>query len=125
MGAVATNVVVYGCSSGAGQSQKTLRTTPDSTDVRGSTMKVEFLRLWIPLPVLMLMASCVSTEPRQLLPAFSLSPENVLLADNTGSATTPAVSFGLTGGINESDSLINVTVLPGVRVRAVSPGGPA
>jgi serine protease Do len=88
-------------------------------------MKVELLRLLITLPALALMVSCVSTEPRQLLPAFSLSPENVLLADNTGTATTPAVSFGLTGGINESDSLTNVTVLPGVRVRAVSPGGPA
>lgn len=88
-------------------------------------MKAQFFRLLILLPALTLLAACVSTEPRQLMPGISLSPENELLADNTGAAVTPGVSFGLTGGINESDSLTNVSVLPGVRVRAVTPGGAA
>lgn len=72
-----------------------------------------------------LLSACVSTEPRQLMPTVALSPENVLLADNSGSAQSPGVSFGLTGGVNESDSLTNVSVLPGVRVRAVTPNGAA
>jgi serine protease Do len=88
-------------------------------------MTAQFFRLLILLPALTLLAACVSTEPRQLMPGISLSPENELLADNTGAAVTPGVSFGLTGGINESDSLTNVSVLPGVRVRAVTPGGAA
>jgi membrane-associated protease RseP (regulator of RpoE activity) len=69
--------------------------------------------------------ACVSFEPRQRVPTLSLSPDNVMLATNTGAAETPGVSFGLTGGINESDSLTNISVLPGIRVRAVAPGGAA
>lgn len=85
--------------------------------------RVMTLLLWLAMSLLM--SACVSTEPRTLMPTVTLSPENVLLADNTGSAQTPAVSFGLTSGINESDSLTNVSVLPGVRVRAVAPNGAA
>lgn len=70
-------------------------------------------------------AACISTEPRQLMPAVALSPDNVLLANNNGDAQSPGVSFGLSGGINESDSLTNVSILPGVRVRAVTPNGAA
>jgi len=88
-------------------------------------MKKGCWRFLILLPVLTTMVACVSTEPRQLMPAITLSPENVLLGGNDGSAATPGVSFGLTGGINESDSLTNVSILPGVRVRAVTPGGAA
>ncbi|MDO9519229.1 MAG: PDZ domain-containing protein [Pseudohongiella sp.] len=72
-----------------------------------------------------LMSACASTESRQLMPSVALSPENMLLDSNNGSAQSPGVSFGLTGGINESDSLTNVSVLPGVRVRAVIPNGAA
>lgn len=72
-----------------------------------------------------LLSACVNTEPRQLMPTVALSPENVLLADNNGSARAPGVSFGLSGGLNESDSLSNVSILPGVRVRAVTPNGAA
>jgi membrane-associated protease RseP (regulator of RpoE activity) len=71
------------------------------------------------------LTACVSFEPRQRVPTLSLSPNNVMLADNNGAAQTPGFSFGLTGGINESDSLTNISVLPGIRVRAVAPGGAA
>lgn len=74
---------------------------------------------------LTLLSACVSYEPRQRVPTLALSPDTVVLANNTGAATTPSVSFGLTGGINESDSLTNISVLPGIRVRAVAPGGAA
>jgi serine protease Do len=73
----------------------------------------------------LLLGACVSTEPRQLVPSISLSPENVLLADNDGAAQRPGVDFGISGAVNESDSLTNIAILPGVRVRAVTPGGVA
>lgn len=73
----------------------------------------------------LLLSACVNTEPRQLIPSISLSPENVLLSDNTGAARRPGVNFGLTGGVNESDSLTNISILPGIRVRTVTPGGAA
>jgi len=75
--------------------------------------------------IALLLTACVNTEPRQLIPSISLSPENVLLSDNTGAARRPGVNFGLTGGVNESDSLTNISILPGIRVRTVTPGGAA
>lgn len=72
-----------------------------------------------------LLSACISTEPRALMPTVTLSPENELLAGNDGSTQTPGVSFGLTGALNESDSLTNVSILPGIRVRAVTPNGAA
>ncbi len=70
-------------------------------------------------------AGCVSYESRELVPTITLSPENVLLSDNTGAPQTPGVNFGLLGGINESDSLTNISILPGIRVRNVTPAGAA
>lgn len=74
---------------------------------------------------LLALTACVSYEPRQLVPTLSLSPDNVVLSDNTGAPQSPGVNFGLTAGVNESDSLTNISVLPGIRVRAVAPGGAA
>lgn len=88
-------------------------------------MKTRFFRLLLVVPAWVMLSACVSTEPRQLTPGITLSPENELLAGNTGAPSSPGVSFGLTGGVNESDSLTNVSILPGVRVRAVTPGGAA
>lgn len=68
---------------------------------------------------------CVSYESRELVPSITLSPENVMLADNTGAPQTPGVNFGLTGNVNESDSLTNISILPGIRVRSVTPAGAA
>lgn len=74
---------------------------------------------------LAVLSACVSYEPRQRVPTLALSPDTVVLTNNTGAAARPGVSFGLTGGINESDSLTNISILPGIRVRAVAPGGAA
>lgn len=69
-----------------------------------------------------LMGSCTSYEPRSLAPAISLSPEQVdLQAEETGLRW----DLGLEVSANESDSLFNLEVLPGLRVRAVTPNGPA
>lgn len=69
-----------------------------------------------------LLASCVSYEPAILLPAITLSAEEVELVPASASA---GVDFGMDVSLNESDSLFNVETLPGVRVRAVNPNGPA
>ncbi|MEX0618605.1 MAG: PDZ domain-containing protein [Pseudohongiellaceae bacterium] len=70
-----------------------------------------------------LLAGCISYEPAQLVPSLSFSPEDISLLNPGGTAS--GVDFGFVVGINESDSLSNLTVLPGVRVRSVTPGGAA
>lgn len=70
------------------------------------------------------LTSCVSYEPAVLVPELTLSPEQVSLRQpevNSGAR----LDFGLDVSQNESDSLFNVEVLPGVIVRQVVPGGPA
>lgn len=69
------------------------------------------------------LAGCVVRGPAALAPAVSLSAETAALA-----AAGPAAArldFGLEAAVNESDSLLHVAPLPGVRVRAAAPGGPA
>jgi serine protease Do len=66
---------------------------------------------------------CVSYEPLTLMPALTLSPEQIVLSANN--ANTNTVDFGLEVGVNESDSLFNVETLPGVRVRSIETNGPA
>ena len=73
-----------------------------------------------------LLTGCVSYEPRQLVPSITLSPEDLELTSGAEDSNASAgVDFGLQVTVNESDSLFNVEVLPGVRVREVTPGGPA
>ncbi|MCB1670948.1 MAG: PDZ domain-containing protein [Gammaproteobacteria bacterium] len=72
-----------------------------------------------------LLAGCVSYEPRQLAPSIALSPEQLDLSQPDQRSGSGGVEFGLTVSTNESDSLFNIEVLPGVRVREVAPGGPA
>lgn len=74
--------------------------------------------LFIPL----LITSCVSYEPRLLVPALTYSPEtlNLITLPQSG-----GVDFGLELTSNESDSLFNVEVLPGVKVLSVNNGGAA
>lgn len=67
--------------------------------------------------------SCVSYEPRVLVPNITFSPEDVSFVHNT--TNTPAIDFGFTANVNESDSLFNVEVLPGVKVSSIEAGGPA
>lgn len=74
--------------------------------------------------VCLLLNSCVSFEPRLLTPSITLSAEDVSLADENES-TGASIDFGLETSLNESDSLLNVEILPGVRVRSVAENGAA
>ncbi len=69
------------------------------------------------------LASCMSSEPRELVPSITLSPELVSLTG--GETLASGLNFGMTTSVNESDSLTNIAVLPGVRVRSVTPNGAA
>jgi serine protease Do len=123
---MATNVVVYSAGIVAGAQKNFLRIHAMATCRSLKTPGAAPIKIVLTsLLFAGLLSACTSTEPRQLMPTVTLSPENVLLGGNNGSAQSPGVSFGLTGGINESDSLTNVSILPGVRVRAVVPDGAA
>ncbi len=73
---------------------------------------------------LLLLSACVSYEPLILVPALNLSPEQVSLT-RVAARDKQRIDFGLQPGLNESDSLSNIEILPGVRVRGVSTNGPA
>ena len=73
---------------------------------------------------LSLLTSCVSYEPAILVPALNLSAEEITLVDTAG-ASGARIDFGVELGLNESDSLSNIEILPGVRVRGISANGPA
>jgi len=93
-------------------------------------MKLTSLARGLPLRACLLfsvlLTSCVSYQPRQLVPSVTLSPEDLELNAIVESGSSPGgVDFGVQVSVNESDSLFNVEILPGVRVREVSPGGPA
>ncbi|MEZ5492671.1 MAG: PDZ domain-containing protein [Gammaproteobacteria bacterium] len=80
---------------------------------------------WLPLAC-SLLAGCVSHEPRRLVPNVTLSPDDLQLSQPVSEAENAGgVDFGLAVTVNESDSLFNIEVLPGVRVRQVAGGGPA
>ncbi len=71
-----------------------------------------------------LLAGCVSYEPAVLVPALSLSAEDISLG-NTADPAGARIDFGLEISLNESDSLSNIEILPGVRVRGVTANGAA
>lgn len=71
----------------------------------------------------LLCASCVSYEPAVLVPSLTLSAEDISLSQTSNNQS--AVDFGIQISVNESDSLSNIEILPGVRVRSVSPNGAA
>ena len=75
------------------------------------------------LLAVMLLTGCISSEPSELVPSITLSPESVSLSNGEPAAT--GLDFGMSTSLNESDSLSNITVLPGVRVRSVIPNGAA
>lgn len=66
---------------------------------------------------------CVSFEPRVLAPSITFSAEDLNLNQNTDN--TAAIDFGVDSSLNESDSLSNIEVLPGIRVRSVDSNGAA
>ena len=69
------------------------------------------------------LCSCLSSEPRNLVPSITLSPETVSLSN--GEPIGAGLNLGMSTALNESDSLSNIAVLPGVRVRTVTPNGAA
>ena len=69
------------------------------------------------------MTSCIAYEPAQLIPEITLSTEEVSFVEANN--TDLVVDFGMETSANESDSLLNLEVLPGVRVRSVALNGPA
>lgn len=70
------------------------------------------------------LSACLSYEPAVLVPELTLSPEQISLRQPDVDRGA-RLDFGLDVSQNESDSLFNVEVLPGVVVRQVLPGGPA
>lgn len=75
------------------------------------------------LILLFALTACISSEPRSLVPSITLSPE--LVSFSNAEPVGAGLNLGMSTALNESDSLSNVTILPGVRVRSVSPNGPA
>jgi len=67
------------------------------------------------------LSACVSTEPAATVPHINLSPESVRFVDTADGE----LAFGIDATANESDSLENLTVLPGVKVRRVRAGSAA
>jgi len=80
-------------------------------------------RVLMSLALCFSLSACVSSEPRRLVPSISLSPETVSLSD--AQSIGAGLNFGMETALNESDSLSNITVLPGVRVRSTTPNGAA
>lgn len=76
------------------------------------------MRLFLLAFVSFSLAACVSTQPESLTPSVSMSSE--MLDLRTGATSAQGYDFGLTVVVNESDSLSNIEILPGVRVRAVT-----
>ncbi|MFK7865113.1 MAG: PDZ domain-containing protein [Pseudohongiellaceae bacterium] len=69
------------------------------------------------------LTGCISYEAQLLAPNITFSPEDMVFNQETVEAG--AVDFGFQANINESDSLFNVEVLPGVKVRSMEADGPA
>ncbi|MCW8195049.1 PDZ domain-containing protein [Proteobacteria bacterium 005FR1] len=84
------------------------------------------LRQWRAATVLavtgvLTLTGCVSTEPVTTPPHVNLSPEDMTFAEPEAGQ----LDFGMDVARNESDSLENLAVLPGLRVRAVRGGSAA
>ena len=70
------------------------------------------------------LTGCISYDSALLVPSITMSTEDVTLQE-TRSGNSTQLNFGLDVGLNESDSLVNVEILPGVRVRNTTINGPA
>jgi len=86
--------------------------------LRKTASKTLSMRLFLLGFVSFSLTACVSTQPESLTPSVSMSSE--LLDLGTGATSAQGYDFGLTVVLNESDSLSNIEILPGVRVRAVT-----
>ncbi|NLD37173.1 MAG: PDZ domain-containing protein [Desulfatiglans sp.] len=65
--------------------------------------------------------SCASYTPKSIAPHINLSPENMQLTQDSDKGP----DFGMEVEGNESDTLDNLEVLPGVRIRSIIPSGAA
>lgn len=64
---------------------------------------------------------CVSYTPKSIAPHINLSPENMQLTQDSDKG----LYFGMEVEVNESDTLDNLEVLPGIRISSIEPSGPA
>lgn len=64
---------------------------------------------------------CASHSPKSIAPHINLSPENMQLAVDSDKG----LDFGMEVEGNESDTLDNLEVLPGIRIRSIRPAGSA
>lgn len=69
------------------------------------------------------LSGCVHFESNPIPPSVVLSPENLRLDDVE--RDDDGVDFGVEVRPNESDSLANIEILPGLKVSTVHPNGPA
>ncbi|MCH8263807.1 MAG: PDZ domain-containing protein [Proteobacteria bacterium] len=76
------------------------------------------------LATCLLLSSCISYEPAVLVPSITLSADELSLVNETDNRSA-SIDFGLETSLNESDSLVNVEILPGVRVRSIVGNGAA
>ncbi|MCH7671955.1 MAG: PDZ domain-containing protein [Proteobacteria bacterium] len=76
------------------------------------------------LATCLLLSGCVSYEPAVLVPSITLSADEISLVNETDNRSA-SIDFGLETSLNESDSLANVEILPGVRVRSIVGNGAA
>lgn len=68
-------------------------------------------------------AGCVHIESNPIPPSIDLSPEELELQPRNAPAT--GVVFGVDVRANESDTLVNIEILPGLKVFNVQPNSPA
>ena len=71
-----------------------------------------------------LLAGCISYDSAILAPSLTMSAEDIIL-NGSPESTNAQLNFGLTVALNESDSLVNIEVLPGIRVRGIDSNGAA
>ncbi|MDX1491871.1 MAG: PDZ domain-containing protein [Pseudohongiellaceae bacterium] len=69
------------------------------------------------------LAACIGSQPTSVVPSIAMSGETV--SYNSTRSAQDGYDFGLTVSVNESDSLTNLEILPGVRVRSVADNSPA
>jgi membrane-associated protease RseP (regulator of RpoE activity) len=101
----------------AGYSRIAMTMTPTVAGTAFSTRRLPFTAF-----LLLALNACASYEPAVIVPAITLSAEDTAL---TGQASSSGWDLGLEVSANESDSLFNLEVLPGIRVRSVQQNGPA
>ena len=87
-------------------------------------MKKQFRDITVYLLILagfLIINGCATYAPKNIAPHINLSPENMQLAADSDKG----LDFGMEVESNESDTLDNLEVLPGIRIRSIRPAGAA